>query len=84
MVIARHALTAVHATARRPADPDALSDLQPLGRSSDLDDSADGSLSFTAEVDIRPQIDLPDLDGIAVTVDDTEVVIWEMASELAN
>ncbi|MDQ6848543.1 MAG: trigger factor [Actinomycetota bacterium] len=31
------------------------------------------SLSFTAEVDIRPEVTLPDLDGIAVTVDDVEV-----------
>ncbi len=28
---------------------------------------------FTAEVDVRPEINLPDLDGLAVTVDDVEV-----------
>jgi trigger factor len=38
-----------------------------------LDDSAEGSLAFTAEVDIRPEITLPDLDGVAVEVDDAEV-----------
>ncbi len=30
-------------------------------------------LAFTAEVDVRPQISLPDLDGIAVSVDDVTV-----------
>jgi trigger factor len=36
-----------------------------------LDDGKE--LAFTAEVDVRPSFDLPDLDGLAVTVDDTEV-----------
>ena len=36
-----------------------------------LDDGQE--LAFTAEVDVRPSFDLPDLDGLAVTVDDTEV-----------
>jgi trigger factor len=36
-----------------------------------LDDGKE--LAFTAEVDIRPSFDLPDLDGLAVTVEDTEV-----------
>jgi trigger factor len=36
-----------------------------------LDDGK--KLAFTAEVDVRPSFDLPDLDGLAVTVDDTEV-----------
>jgi trigger factor len=36
-----------------------------------LDDGQE--LAFTAEVDIRPSFDLPDLSGLAVTVDDTEV-----------
>ena len=30
-------------------------------------------LVFTAEVDVRPEIELPDFDGLAVTVDDAEV-----------
>ena len=35
---------------------------------------ADGDqLAFTAEVDVRPEIELPDYDGLAVTVDDAEV-----------
>jgi trigger factor len=36
-----------------------------------LDDGKE--LAFTAEVDVRPSFDLPDLDGLAVTVEDTEV-----------
>jgi trigger factor len=63
-------------------------ELQPLGQPeidiTNLDDSAEGSLSFTAEVDIRPQIELPDLDGIAVTVDDTEVSDAEVDEQLAE
>ena len=31
------------------------------------------ALHFTAEVDVRPEITLPELDGLAVTVDDVEV-----------
>jgi trigger factor len=50
-------------------------ELQPLGQPDiDITNLDDGtSLSFTAEVDIRPEITLPDLDGIAVTVDNVEV-----------
>jgi trigger factor len=36
-----------------------------------LDDGKE--LAFTAEVDVRPSFELPDLTGLAVTVDDTEV-----------
>ncbi|GAA1999560.1 trigger factor [Nakamurella flavida] len=31
------------------------------------------TLAFTAEVDVRPEITLPELDGLAVTVDDVEI-----------
>ncbi|HVW79887.1 MAG TPA: trigger factor [Mycobacteriales bacterium] len=35
---------------------------------------ADGDeLAFTAEVDVRPEIDLPDYDGLPVSVDDADV-----------
>jgi trigger factor len=36
-----------------------------------LDDG--DSIAFTAEVDVRPEVPLPDLDGISVTVDDVAV-----------
>ncbi|WP_435157268.1 trigger factor [Amycolatopsis sacchari] len=41
-------------------------------------------LEFTAEVDIRPEIALPELDGLAVTVDDVEVSDEEVQAELDN
>ncbi|WP_088282797.1 trigger factor [Kineosporia sp. A_224] len=54
------------------------SDVRPLGQPTvdvtDVPDpTAGGDLKFTAEVDVRPQIDLPELEGIVVTVDDIEV-----------
>jgi trigger factor len=36
-----------------------------------LDDGKE--LAFTAEVDVRPKFDLPDIDGMPVTVDDAQV-----------
>ena len=54
------------------------SDVRPLGQPSvDVTEVPDpakgGELKFTAEVDVRPELDLPDLEGIAVTVDDLEI-----------
>jgi trigger factor len=47
----------------------------PLGRPeveiTKLDDGKE--LTFTAEVDVRPKFELPELDGMPVTVDDAEV-----------
>ena len=40
------------------------------------------SISFTAEVDVRPEITLPDLDGIAVTVDDVAVTDADVDEQL--
>jgi trigger factor len=51
-------------------------ELQPLGQPEiDVTNLADNeSLSFTAEVDVRPEISLPDdLDGLEITVDDVTV-----------
>ena len=50
-------------------------ELQPLGQPDiDITNLDDGtSLSFTAEVDVRPEVPVPDLDGVAVTVDDAQV-----------
>jgi trigger factor len=47
-----------------------------------LDDNV--SLSFTAEVDVRPEIELPDLSTIAVTVDDVEVNDADVDEQLAE
>jgi trigger factor len=41
-------------------------------------------LTFTAEVDIRPEIDIPDLDGLKITVDPIDVTDEEVDTELQN
>jgi trigger factor len=42
----------------------------------------DGGIAFTAEVDVRPEVTLPDLAGLAVTVDDIEVSDEEVANRV--
>ena len=61
-------------------------ELQPLGQPEiDITNLDDGtSLSFTAEVDIRPEITLPQLDGIAVSVDNAEVTDADVDGQLAE
>jgi trigger factor len=41
-------------------------------------------LTFTAEVDVRPDIELPELDGLKITVDPIEVTDDEVDAELQN
>jgi trigger factor len=50
-------------------------DLNPLGQPEvDITELKDGeTLNFTAEVDVRPEIEIPDYSGIEVTVDAVEV-----------
>ena len=59
-------------------------DLIPLGRPevevTELDDNV--RLAFAAEVDVRPEVDVPDYDGLAVTVDDAEVTDGDVAGEV--
>jgi trigger factor len=43
-----------------------------------------GQLVFTAEVDVRPQVELPDYDGLPVTVDDAEVSDAELDEQLSG
>src|SRR5687768_10557704 len=45
-----------------------------------LDDN--DTLAFTAEVDVAPQLELPSLDGLAVTVDDVEVTDEEIDQQI--
>jgi trigger factor len=61
-------------------------ELQPLGQPEiDITNLDDGtSLSFTAEVDVRPEISLPELDGIAVSVDDATVTDADVDEQLAE
>ncbi|MGV0803976.1 trigger factor, partial [Mycolicibacterium elephantis] len=41
-------------------------------------------LVFTAEVDVRPDIELPDLDSLKITVDPIEVTDEEVDAELQS
>jgi len=60
--------------------------LQPIGQPeieiTKLEDNDE--LVFTAEVDIRPEIDLPDLATLKITVDPISVSDEEVATELEN
>jgi trigger factor len=64
----------------------AATDLTPIGRPDiEVTEIADGDkLAFHAEVDVRPEIALPDLDSIAVTVDDVEVTQEQVDEQLEN
>ena len=61
-------------------------DLTPIGRPEiEVTEIADGDhLAFTAEVDVRPTITLPDLGGITVAVDDVEVDDAAVTEQLDN
>jgi trigger factor len=61
-------------------------EVNPIGRPDiEVTEIADGDhLAFTAEVDVRPEITLPDLDGLAVTVDEVAVTDEQVAAELDN
>jgi trigger factor len=51
----------------------------------DVTEFADGTeLKFTAEVEIRPEIELPDYEGIEVTVDDADVTDERVDEELTS
>jgi trigger factor len=46
------------------------------------DPQSGGDLKFTAEVDVRPEVELPDYTGIEVTVDDAVVTDEEVEEQL--
>lgn len=60
------------------------SDVKPLGQPEiEVTKIEDGQeLTFTAEVDVRPEIELPDLSGVAVTVKPVTVEDSEVEAEL--
>jgi trigger factor len=64
----------------------AAQDLTPIGRPEiEVTEIADGDkLAFHAEVDVRPEITLPDLESIAVSVDDVEVTDEQVTEQLDN
>jgi trigger factor len=60
--------------------------VSPIGRPDiEVTEIADGDkLAFTAEVDVRPEITLPELESLAVSVDDVEVVDGDVEEQLEN
>jgi trigger factor len=62
------------------------SDVRPLGQPEiEITNKEYGQdLTFTAEVDVRPEIELPDLAGLKITVDPVEVTDEEVDAELQN
>ena len=62
------------------------SDVRPLGQPEiEITNKEYGQdLTFTAEVDVRPEIELPDLEGLKITVDPIEVTDEEVDTELQN
>jgi trigger factor len=62
------------------------SEVQPLGQPEiEITNKEYGQdLTFTAEVDVRPEIELPDLDELKITVDPIEVTDDEVDAELQN
>ena len=64
----------------------ATSEVQPLGQPEIevTNKEYGGDLTFTAEVDIRPEITLPDLSALAFSVDPIEVTDEEVDAELQN
>ena len=64
-------------------------DLRPLGQPTvDVtqvpDAAGTGDLKFTVEVDVRPEITLPDLDAIELTVDDAVVTEEDVDKQVDN
>jgi trigger factor len=61
-------------------------DVQGIGQPSvEVTRFSDGEeLVFTAEVDVRPEVTLPEYNGIAVTVDDAEVTEDDVDEQLAS
>jgi trigger factor len=64
------------------ADSEVLALGQPDLEITELDDGQ--KLAFTAEVDVRPRFDLPDLESLSVTVDDAEVGPDEVEEYLSD
>ena len=72
--------------ARRYSEAVTTSEVKPLGQPEiEITKLEDGEeLVFTAEVDIRPEIELPDLEALKFTVDPIEVTDEEVDTELQS
>jgi trigger factor len=64
----------------------AATEVTPIGRPEiEVTEIADGEkLAFTAEVDVRPEITLPELGSLTVTVDGVEVTDEQVSEQLDN
>jgi trigger factor len=61
-------------------------EVEPLGQPSlEVEEIQDGAnLKFTAEVDVRPEIELPDYTGLEVSVEDADVTDEDVEAELTS
>ena len=64
----------------------AAEQVSPIGRPDiEVTEIADGErIAFTAEVDVRPELTLPALDSLSVSVDDAEVTDADVDEQLQN
>ncbi|GAB3348438.1 trigger factor [Modestobacter lapidis] len=76
--VVQHAVPEVYSEAVRENQVRVLS--QPDVEVTRLDDGE--ALAFTAEVDVAPDLELPALDALAVTVEDVEVTDEEIAEQI--
>ncbi len=76
--VVQHAVPEVYSEAVRENQVKVLS--QPDVEVTRLDDGE--ALAFTAEVDVAPELELPSLEGLAVTVEDVEVTDEEIDQQV--
>jgi trigger factor len=76
--VVQHAVPEVYSEVVRENQVRVLS--QPDVEVTRLDDG--DTLAFTAEVDVAPQLELPSLEGLSVTVDDVEVTDEEIDEQI--
>jgi trigger factor len=76
--VVQHAVPEVYSEVVRENQVRVLS--QPDVEVTRIDDGE--ALAFTAEVDVAPELELPALDGLAVTVEDVEVTDEEIAEQI--
>jgi len=78
--VVQHAVPEVYSEVVRENQVRPLS--QPDVEVTRIDDG--DTLAFTAEVDVAPQLELPELDSLAVTVDDVEVTDEEIDTQVST
>ncbi|SDO56955.1 trigger factor [Klenkia soli] len=78
--VVQHAVPEVYSEAIRENQVRVLT--QPDVEVTRIDDG--DTLAFTAEVDVAPELELPELDSLAVTVDDVEVTDEEVETQVST